>query len=183
VTDKVAHSGHYAAELTIDTANGHSQAVRLFRWGENPTEGYYSVWYMFPETFYVPVWWNVFQFKSKATFPKDTLWILNVGNRANGAMYFYLFDWQLRRSYVQNTKDIPIGQWVQIEAYYRASTNDKGRITIWQDGVLLFDLDGVQTATSGEVQWSVDNFTDSISPSPATIYVDDASISRARTHP
>jgi diguanylate cyclase (GGDEF)-like protein len=183
VTDKVAHSGRYSLEMTIDDGAGASQAVRLFRWGENPVMAIYSIWYLFPQTYNPAHWWNVMQFKSKATNPYDTLWVLNVGNRPSGEMYFYLFDWQQRIGHDQTVRDIPIGRWVHVEVLYRRSTTNNGRIAVWQDGVPLFDLRNVQTATSDEIQWSVDNYTDQISPAPATIYADDAMISTGRIGP
>jgi hypothetical protein len=183
VTDTVAHSGRYSLEMTIDNGAGAAQAARIFRWHENPVMAYYSIWYLFPQTYTPAQWWNVMQFKSKATYPRDTLWELNVGNRPGGEMYFYLFDWQQRISHDQTVGDIPVGRWVHVEVLYRRSTTKNGRITVWQDGVPLFDLRNVQTATSGDVQWSVDNYTDQISPGPATIYADDAMISTRRISP
>ena len=183
VTDRVAHGGRYSIEMTINDGGGTDQAVRIFRWYENPVQAYYSVWYLFPQSYTPARWWNVMQFKSKAPYPKDTLWVLNVGNRPSGEMYFYLYDWQQCEGYNQTVRDIPVGRWVHVEVLYRRSATKSGRVAVWQDGVLLFDQDGVQTTTAGDVQWSVDNYTDQISPSPATIYADDAAISTKRIDP
>lgn len=182
----VAHSGNYSARLSISGADGSTgnQAVRMFRWCEAQkyTEAYYSVWYYFPQRYTPRDWWNVFQFKSKTPSRNDPFFILNVGNRSNGAMHFYLFDWVQRNSYSQSVADIPVGRWFHVEAYYRSSATKDGQITLWQDGVKLFDVNGVQTRYSdGDTEWSVNNYTDGISPADVTIYADDAVISTTRT--
>jgi len=180
VTDKMAHSGRFSAAMTIDDGAGVPQAVRLFRWKENPAEAYYGVWFLFPQRYKPALWWNVLQFKTNAPYPLDTIWVINVGNRPDGNLFFYLYDWQNGKTYEQTIRDVPIGQWVHVQVFYRRSTEKQGRITLWQDGVQLFDLDGVRTATSNYVHWSVDNYTDGISPSPVTIYADDVTVSKER---
>ncbi len=181
VSTDVAHSGRYSGKLTITGATNQTQGARLFRWAESITtpKAYYSAWFYFPQNYTGMIWWNVFQFKSKlSNTNNDPLWILNVGNRADGTMYFYLYDWIDRRSYTQHIANIPVGKWIQVEAYYQQATDHTGRITFWQDGTMLFDLNGIVTRRPGdEIDWSVDNYTDNITPSTATIYVDDAAIS------
>jgi len=176
ITGDVAHSGNYALSLSISGARGETEAARLLRWHDNPVEGYYSVWFDFPRVYRPAEWWNVFQFKSLGT-ESDPMWVLNVGNRPDGSMYFYLWDALTNTSYAPlRREDISPKKWTEVTAYYRRATDRTGRITIWQDGVLLFDVDQVQTAIADNVHWGVGNYTDNISPSDATIYVDDAEI-------
>jgi hypothetical protein len=183
ITDVVARSGSYAIELTITDADGQPQGARIFRWLDNPQEGYYSAWYFFPQKFEPEVWWNVFQFKSKDT-ASEPMWVLNVGNLENGDMFFYLWDAINEQGHstqlICQTKTIPVGRWVHVEAFYRRSTDQLGRITVWQDGIKLYDIDNVQTAIADNVHWSLNNYTDQIMPSTATIYADDAIISTTR---
>jgi hypothetical protein len=182
VQSQVTHSGTHAAFLRINNVNG-DQGVRLFRWQESQRhkELYYSAWYYFPRRFStIGGWWNISQYKSKTSTKNDAFFILNVGNRSNGDMHFYLYDWQAKRSY-QQAHNIPVGQWVHIETYYRSSGDQTGQIIMWQDGVEVFNVNNVQTRyPDGDTQWSVNNYTSAISPDPATIYVDDAVISTTR---
>ncbi|HVX29330.1 MAG TPA: heparin lyase I family protein, partial [Nitrolancea sp.] len=168
----VAHSGKTSLKMAITDANGSSQAARIFRWNDPegnalPESAYYSVWYYFPEKYTPAEWWNVMQFKSRTSASSvDPMWVLNVGNRANGNMYFYLWDAMHKRSYDAATAlDLPVAQWMHIEVYFRRSTGASGQITIWQDGVKLFDLDQIQTTTADNQQWSLSNYTDNITPS------------------
>jgi hypothetical protein len=177
ITDSVAHSGRYSAQMTIESNFGEPQAVRLFRWRENPEEAFYSAWYLFPQKYKPLEWWNIMQFLSAGDDSQATMWVLNVGNRPGGDMYLYLYDWQMKRTYSQDLTTVPVGRWTHIQVYYRRSESDTGRVTVWQDGLVLFDLIDVRTANSNQIKWSMDNYTDDISPGIATIYVDDAAIS------
>jgi hypothetical protein len=190
-----AHSGQWAAKLTIQTPG--VSAVRLFRWQESHThaEACYSAWYYFPQRYSAPDWWNVFQFKSRnGPQVNDPFWFLQVGNRPGGAMDIFLNWWNGLsiegpqpgqfggRTYNQSLKDLPVDRWTHIEAYLRQSTGFDGQIAVWQDGVELFDLNNVRTryaADNGANEWSVDNYSDGVVPSPTTFYVDDAEIRAA----
>jgi hypothetical protein len=197
ISTNVAHSGSHAVQMSVVTDGVDSEAVRLFRWYEpgNPQypDLYYSVWYYIPQIFQVTGnqvgsdYWNVFQWKSKYFLGgeerTDPTWVLNVGNRPNGAMYFYLYDEINKRSYSQTLRNLPVGKWFHVEAFAHRATDNSGHLTFWQDGAQIFDLSGVQTSLGGELQWSVDSYTRSLIPNTAKIYVDDAVISIRRIGP
>src|SRR2546429_992862 len=114
-----AHSGIHSAKLYINTLNPaeiSTSGVRLFRWlePESQPELHYSVWYYFPRRYIPngnPPWWNVFQWKSKRGDAIDPFFALNVGNRPDGSMYFYLYNQNTKTSYQQEAiKNIPDGQ-------------------------------------------------------------------------
>ncbi|MHB0871436.1 MAG: heparin lyase I family protein [Chloroflexota bacterium] len=180
----VAHSGSYSAKLSITGANGASQATRLHRWYEssNNPEAYYSGWYYFPRNYSPAAWWIVFQWKSKLSeTDNDPTFTLGVDNRPNGEMNFYLYSKLNDRSFTQTAKNIPVGQWVHIEAYYKQAVDNTGRVTIWQDGVQILDATGVRTRRAGDnIRWGMTNYSDNLTPPDATIYVDDAAISTTR---
>lgn len=189
LTDEVARSGLYSLALTIREAENAEQAVRIFRWDENLQSGYYSAWYYFPRRYDVPVWWNVFQFKTRdEEGVSRPTWTLNVGNLGDeDEMTFYLYDALEDRTYADPLTDapllIPTERWVHVEAYYQRETDDSGRVAVWQDGVKLYDIEGVKTALTDYSDWSVTNYTDHIHPNTATIYVDDAAISKTQLGP
>jgi hypothetical protein len=189
----VAHAGRYSAKATITAPP--TSAVRLFRFTRNIPEAYYSAWYYFPRI-YTPTWWIVFAYKSRisASADSDPFWYLSVGNRANGTMYFYLQWWPGPwphgtpegphqgeyggRAYRQTLIDIPVGKWVHLEVYLRQSAGFTGQIIAWQDGVEILNQENVKTRYPFEgADWAIANYSESISPSPATIYFDDAVVS------
>jgi hypothetical protein len=181
----VAHSGIHSAKLYISTLNSpgiSTSGARLFRWLEPETraELFYSVWFYFPRRYIPngnPPWWNVFQWKSKLGDASDPFFALNVGNRSDGSMYLYLYNQNSKTSYSQAIKNISDGQWFHIEAFYKCAGDKTGHVTFWQDDVQIFDVPNVQTRyPDGTCAWSVNNYSDSLNPTTATIYVDDAAI-------
>ena len=109
--------------------------------------------------------------------------------------------------YSQAITSIPVGRWVHLVAYLKQSTgntsnqtvNFDGQLKFWQDDTLLFEFNNIRTGYYNNTtyqgssncnppcdspwntssQWSVNNYSDGISPYPASIYVDDASISQS----
>jgi hypothetical protein len=178
------HSGNYSAKLTVN-ASGTDTGARLFRWCESQqnTALYYSGWFYFPQRVNVTGgWWNVFQWKSK-TAPGSVapMMVFNVGNRADGNMYLYMYDWQKRATYSQSVANLPVNKWVHLEAYYKSAQDNTGQVTMWQDGTQILNVSNVQTQlVGGDTQWSLDNYSNTLSPSLQSIYVDDAVISKTR---
>ncbi|HEX6435819.1 MAG TPA: hypothetical protein VF182_01730 [Candidatus Binatia bacterium] len=77
--------------------------------------------------------------------------------------------------------NVPLGRWFQVEAYYKCAADNTGRVIFWQDAQLLFDVANLSTRYgNGDCQWSLNSYSDSITPSPASFYIDDASISSTR---
>ena len=86
-------------------------------------------------------------------------------------------------SWTQDVADVPVGRWFHLEAYYRKAVDDSGRVAVWQDGVQILDLDGVRTANSDDLAWSVNNYGAHIDPGDVLVYADDATISTSRAGP
>jgi hypothetical protein len=205
-----AHSGSWSAKMTIAKLGSPSSGTRLFRWSEPQDPKYmgsglyYGAWFYFPTRFTLTAdhttgrFWNIFQFKSKhpslsGGHATDPVWYLDVQNRATGEMYLTLCWWgdpklagphsdqRGFRRFSQNSKDIPIQRWTHISVFLKQASDYSGRISVWQDGEKIFDESGVVTRyPDGDNQWSVNNYSDGLSPLPASIYVDDASISTSR---
>ncbi len=177
-----AHGGKYSLEMSISTPP--ESGTRMFRWKEprDNAKNYYSAWFYIPQRTTVKNYWNVFQFKSSRSGANDPFFILNVGNRSDGTMNFYLYNWQKRQSYTQTVKNIPVGKWFKVEAMYQCAGNGTGRVTFWQDGTQLFDVANVQTRYSdGDCQWSLNNYSDGLSPAASKIYIDDVMITNGFT--
>ena len=190
--------GKSSAMLTISTPSTPTSGARLFRWLEPQTypDLYYRTWYYFPQVYTptgTPSWWYVFQWKSRhpvgAGSSIDPVFVLNVGDtvfQGQHVMYFYLcpppFDdvgEGLGKCVGQKVRHtfIPVRVWTRVEAHYVCTTSPTGQVTIWEDGTELFDFSNVATAyPGGDCQVSVNNYSNGLSPSPTTIYIDDAAI-------
>ena len=203
-----SHSGRYANALTIYNANGAtspSPGVRMARVGTTsdpnrlPDAAYYSVWYYFPQVVRPANWWNLFQWKRRFVRPdgsssSDPVYDVNIGNRTDGTMYFYLYshvgnDGKYETQGVgikaSSPVNIPVNQWVNLECYYLWSIEQTGRVTCWQDNQPIMDVRNVITEFSyGDVsrprQWTVNNYSSQTDPPTQTIYIDDAAISESR---
>lgn len=205
----VAHRGSWSAKLTVEYPSGRTPGARLFRWAEAHAlrEAYYSAWFFLPRAYRSSGsangrFWNVFQFKSVTADGKrnDPLWFLNVETGPDGAMVPHLVWWDKtlpgphagevgsREFTPRVRRPLPVGQWFHLRAFLRQSKDFDGRLTIWQDGVQIFDLDGIRTCYDSPAfnawrcdnAWSVNNYSDGLMPSPAVLYVDDAQIRATR---
>lgn len=206
-----ARSGSHSLKTVIDTVDAsgskeNSAAVRAFRWDESESyrDLYFSAWYFIPQHVRPTHFWNIFQFKSKVldgnrrTLTTDPIWTINIGNRdESGAMYTYLyhhgkyFPNGSSERYKQSRMNIPVGKWFNLEARLVQSTGSSadGRLTVWQDGQLLWDMRNIRTQHSTHEfsrgarlrqSWSANNYSNGLRPSVATVYIDDAAVSRAR---
>ena len=99
-------------------------------------------------------WWNIFQFKcDDAAGVSQPIWTLNVEHDdPTGTMLLYLYSKEnTPSSYGQSGAPVvlPAGRWVHLEALYDVATDLTGSISIWQDGALILDVNGVRTALPG----------------------------------
>jgi hypothetical protein len=197
---EVAHSGSWSAKMTLPDGSG---GTRLFRWQEprQHRDLVYSAWFYMPQAYTLTGnlssrFWNLFQFKSRSTSDSvDPMWELTVSNPSPGRMHLNL-DWSPQtlegpqpgqssfRRFTHAGADVPVARWFQLTAQLRQSNGFDGALRIWQDGQLLFDLAGIRTSYAncafnpwcGSNEWSINSYSDSLSPAPAVIYADDASI-------
>lgn len=184
-----AHSGKYAAALTIDTSKSSptgAHAAYMFFWKELPGDAYYySAWYYIPSGTVPAEWWNLWQWKSTYDGNSDNSQrIFSIGARPlNGGLGLYMVQRLPDGSKVNHnsTRNIPLDQWFHIEGYYRQAFDTTGQVIVWQDGVEVFNITNAQTVLNDlTVDWSVNNYSNQISPSPCTIYVDDIAVSSSR---
>ena len=182
----VPHTGLYGITMRVpDTNTGASLGVRLFRWCESYEHQalYYSAWYYIPHQVRVNHWWWLMQWKSEGSF--NAKFGLAVANRPDGRMYVFVERGEDSGggAWGQNVKDLPVGQWFHLEAYYAKATDGTGRVTAWQDGVQIVDVPNVATANSQDLSWAVINYGQDTVPSDVTVHVDDAAISTTRLGP
>lgn len=203
LNQQIVHGGVWSLKMTIPGSSNSSAVpgARMHRWCESQRyrELYYSVWYFVPRHYTVEKggWLNWFQFKSKRpNGANDPFFFLDIKNDLGmNNMKFMLTWWgghkfsgpqenqQGYRTWVANDA-IPIGRWFHIEAKYVCAGDFSGAIQIWQDGKQIFHLDRVRTRHGdGDCQWGVNNYGTGVSPSPVTIFIDDAAISTTRLGP
>jgi hypothetical protein len=167
---------------------------------------YYSAWLYIPTAFTLThdpntgQFWNVFQFKSRTTdgSRNDPVWAFYAQQDAGGLYLKAGWGWggtQLAgpragdgiagKYFSPLTKVyVPAGRWVHLEAYLNQSKDFDGQMKFWQDGTLLYDFSGVRTSYNNcdyngwcaDNEWSVNLYSDGLSPNPGSAYFDDAAI-------
>jgi hypothetical protein len=184
-TERV-HHGAYAAKLTIDAAAGGSRASAvLTRAGTLPVEAFYSAWYYVPRSVTVGDYWVIFKFRQQDQSTMDELYDLDLINLPTGEMSLLLYDHRLQGNVALDVTNpvVPVGQWFQIEAFYRNAQDDSGRLTFWLDGRPIVDIANQPMAPTPWVEWDASSIAQNLNPSTAVLYIDDCAVSRARVGP
>jgi Polysaccharide lyase len=199
VSREVAHSGRFSMKLTINASRG-TAACRQYRYEEAQTGWplFYSAWFYLPNHYVIDDFWNLMQFKSQRFDDvRGVFWVVDLDNRRTGRKNLFLkLRWKgdafgphagsrsrARQVYTQNRVDVPVRRWFHIEIYLRQAEGFDGRITVWQDGVRIYDVDGIRTRwPRGDQRMSINAYSDGLAPQTATVFVDDAVISTTRAY-
>jgi hypothetical protein len=189
VSGEHAHAGLLAAKLLVEAPfGGGAQSAGMSRRGDLPPEGYYSAWYYLPQMVHVGLYWVIFKFRRRAVVDDQAsegeLFDLDLAN-ANGEMTLQLFDHRVGALVPLQVAElvVPVGVWFQIEAYYRNASDSTGALAIWFDGEAVLDLEGVATSPTSWIEWDVLSLANELTPTGATILVDDCAMSRRRVGP
>jgi hypothetical protein len=196
-----AHSGTWAARLVLPDGRG---GTRLFRWGELQLhrDAVVSVWLRVPRRYRMTGdvatgrYWNVFQIKSRSTSgANDPLWFLDLASRSGRRLRLQLVWWHRTlegprpgrsgfRRFKQRVTDVPVGRWFRLTARLLQSSQFDGMLCVWQGARLIFAKSHIRTSYENCThnswcaanEWSVNNYSDGLSPAPAVLYVDDAGV-------
>jgi hypothetical protein len=201
VTDEFVHSGQFSAAVTIYDATEGGNGARLqlykrFTEPDNPKnlpdEAYYSAWYYIPT--FIEGNNNIFQWKQafqdspnsqtrKKTFSvtlRDMVPHLSSKTDQDGN---FTTGTDVDIADIQ----VPIGQWFQLECFYRWSTQQDGAVICWLDGYEILRAEEITTQSDSAQwlsyprQWTVNNYGVSPqNPLTNTIYIDDAALSTKR---
>jgi hypothetical protein len=115
----------------------------------------------------------------------DELYDLDLINLDSGEMSLQLYD-HSRQAVVpldEANPVVPVGQWFQIEAFYRNAQDATGRLTFWLDGRPIIDLANQRTASTPWIEWNACSIGENLTPGTAVVYVDDCAVSRSRVGP
>jgi hypothetical protein len=188
VVSDYARSGQYSmrsAVLSSVPAAPSSGGAR--RTDGLPAEAYYSAWFYVPTPITSTYYWLFSKFRSRtiATDPSTFVDVWDMDIRVqNGSMHFALYSHDSGKDETPlASPPVPIGRWFQLEAFLIPTPEASGRLSVWIDGTLLYDLVDMPTMPSTYAEWSVGGVAEQIAPVPATLYVDDAAISSRRLGP
>ena len=188
VSSEQAHHSTFAAKLTVSGTADNTAGIgaSLVQNGGLPNQAYYSAWYYLPQSVSVDYYWVIMKFRFRSV-PDDPntageLFDVNLTNPSSGVMSLRLYDHQTPPNQPQpkvSPKSVSVNAWFQLEAFYRAASDNTGQLTLWLDGEQILDLPG-PTGPAGWVAWDVVSVGYNLTPEPAVLYVDDCAISRTR---
>jgi hypothetical protein len=183
-TTVMAHNGRYAGVVTLSPTASMTSTNFLFRNQPSPAQAYYSAWYYVPSTVSVAQWLSLSHFTGSRTGDGTNLfaiWDVNLYPLPGGGLAAQLYDYVNQFNLRQTTPvAFPVDRWTQIEVLLAKATDTTGRVTVWQDGTLILDRSGLATVQNDWVQWDAGGASAELTPSPATVYLDDAAISLVR---
>jgi Polysaccharide lyase len=194
VVDYENSIGQYAMKMTIDQGSLDKAGCRQARLPEAQS----GKTYVYEVSYYLPQkvatlheMWNVFQYKSTCSGCSGSDPMFTVGFEGNSTPTVHL-NWKggnyglagpFATSGVQPNQQwdsavaVPFGRWNELSVLLDQSTAFDGHITVWFNGVKLFDFANVRTGyDSGDMRWSVNNYSNGLTLDPYTLYIDNASI-------
>jgi len=185
IAEGPAHSGKYSLKLT-DLAMSDTDGPGVYRELKSPPDAYYSAWYYLPGPYQTNSQWTIQKFRWRLDSDPTVIsqgHDLNLRTLPGGQVVLYLFSHDpayLQAPLADPPAFVPIGAWFQIEVLYSPRTDETGRILVWLDDRLVYDLEDRRTAGSANVIWNPCNVGEDIQPSPPILYLDDAAISLVR---
>jgi hypothetical protein len=194
VTTEQAHTGQYSVKLSTVASSQTADpnfpgGCGVYREETFPTEAYYSVWYYVPQLYQTVTSWAILKFRYRESTDAGTdlseLIDLRLESQPSGDMTLVLYDH--RQQYLQSPLPdpppaVPVGQWFQIEAFYRNVDDPTGRLTIWLDGNLVYDVTRPMSRQPA-VYFTPCSLVNDLAPPRASIYVDDVAVSWTRIGP
>ncbi|MFZ5893669.1 MAG: hypothetical protein ACOY0T_21590 [Myxococcota bacterium] len=187
VVEAPARSGSHVLRAMSTSADPNQPAAAIgIREGLMPAETCFSAWYYLPQLVVPSNVWLFFKFRSRSRVTDSNThvdtWDINVANEA-ASWSLGLYNHDTGVQIVSKEAKLPAARWFQLEACLRASSGIDGRLRVWLEGQLIFDVQRQPTAPSPWVEWNVGSIAGGISPATATVYADDAAISTRRLGP
>jgi hypothetical protein len=182
-------AGLYDAALSVDAGPDATVESASMSLKENlPTDAFYSAWYYLPHTTTVNGYWVIQKFRRRTDVADPStegeLFDLDLYTLPTGEMSFRVFDHRAGDNppMIVDQPIVTVDGWFHLETRYRNTTDATGRLTIWLDGLEVFDLSG-PTGPTPWIQWTVVSVAQDLTPSANVLYVDDCAISGSRVGP
>jgi hypothetical protein len=180
-----AHSGRYSLMLS-NGGTSDADGPSVYRELVDPEEAYYSAWYYLPGPYTTHSQWTIQKFRSRSESDPDLVshgHDLNLRTLPGGETILYVVSHDpvyLQAPLADPPAFVPTQVWFHLEVLFRARTDETGRVLVWLDDRLVYDLENRRTAGSRDLLWSPCSVGEDVTPSPKVIYVDDAAISHTR---
>jgi hypothetical protein len=185
-TSEARHSGQHALKLVNPANWDNEEAGPELLHDAGPLEdAYYSAWFLLPEDYRLAAPLTLFHLRSRDPVSGDLHngELLQVRSLASGGYVLQVFNNNaqfLLEPLPERAPRLSAGVWFQVEARYQ---RQGGRLRVWQNGALSYDLEGRPGATGSNMVLAVCNVAGNATPAPLVVFVDDAAISATRVAP
>lgn len=182
-----ARRGRYALELVNPAAwDEQDEGPELFHSAGLLDEAYYSAWFLLPEEYRVQPTLTLLRLRSRdpgshKLFNGEELQLRSLSDGSYVLLVFSNNSGFLLEPVAESARRVEAGRWFQLEARYESRSG--GRLRVWLDGQLTYDLSGRPGAAGADIVLSVCNVTERSTPAPLRLFVDDAAISSSRVSP
>jgi len=186
VTTEAAHSGRHALKLSNPgNADRRETGMELFRVIGPLDDAFYSAWFMLPLDFGIHSAMTIARLRSRnadgALLNGEELQLRSLSTGGYLLQVFNNNSAFLREPLPEVPPHLEAGKWSQIEMRYQPNVG--GRLQVWLDGKLVYDLSGRPDAASDDLVFSICNTGEIFEPGPLVLFVDDVAVSLSRVGP
>jgi hypothetical protein len=189
VSSEDAHRGHFAVKLvnaTLDRGEDDPQGPELSHALTTERDAYYSAWFSLPAGQTLTSNLIVLRLRSRSA-TEPTLFDgeeVQLRGAPDGRFVVSVFSHNpafLRAPIANPAPLVSAGIWFQLELRYEPQS--AGRLRVWLDGVMIYDLSERPGAPGDELVLSVGGATEEAVKTPFVVFVDDAAVSLAQVAP
>lgn len=186
VTSEAAHGGTHAVKLSNPGTNDKRETgMELLRVIGPADDVFYSAWFMLPSNVQLSPSITIARLRSR----NDAGEVLNgeelqLRSLPTGGYVLQVFNNSsafLREPLPEQPPYLDAGRWSQIEARYEPQVG--GRLRVWLDGRLVYDLSGRPGAVGKDLVLSICNTGELFDPAPLELFVDDVAVTLSRVGP
>lgn len=186
VTSEAAHGGTHALKLSNPgTEDKRETGMELLRVVGPAADVFYSAWFMLPEDVELRPSITIARLRSR----NDAGEVLNgeelqLRSLPTGGYVLQIFNNSsafLREPLPEQPPHLYAGHWSQIETRYEPQVG--GRLRVWLDGKLVYDLTGRPGAAGKDLVLSICNTGEIFDPAPLDLFVDDIAVTLSRVGP
>jgi hypothetical protein len=187
VTSEQRHGGRFAVRL-VNPANwdNEERGPELLHDVGPVGDAYYSAWFLLPVDHQLAPSLTFLQLKSRdaATgelFNGEQLQLRSVPSGGYVLQVFHNNAGFLLEPVAAQAPLVTAGSWFHVEARFQPTRG--GKLRVWLNGSLSYDLEGRPELAGTDVVFDVCNVVESATPTPLTLFVDDAAVSASRVGP
>jgi hypothetical protein len=169
IAEGPAHTGRYSLKFT-DAAESDTIGPGVYRELISPPDAYYSVWYYIPRLYQTNSQWTIMKFRARSDDDPNVIshgHDLNLRTLPGRQVILYVYSHDptyLQAPLADPPAFVPVETWFQIETLYRPRTDETGRLLVWLDDRLVYDLENRRTAGSDDVLWTPCNIGEDVEP-------------------